>query len=305
LKKIKLIFRLARLHFLVLGFLLYLLGYILALLEGIEFDLTKFLFGYLVFGTAHLSVSFSNDYFDRHSDRKSVKTHFSGGSKVLVEHPELEYFAVSFAVFLLVISAVFCVLFIIIYNYSLWFFVFVLSGGLLGWFYSSTPIKLAYRGLGEISTMLGVGFFMTGMGYFVGSGVLGSLLLLFSLPLSFYGLFFIITVELPDVECDILGNKKNITTIFGVKRGKLISFTAVLSGTIYFLVMLYLKISNNLIDWTPIFIFSFLPLFASIISILWNNKNRKTLVKQVMLNMGSLTTFVIIIIVILFLQSIP
>jgi 1,4-dihydroxy-2-naphthoate octaprenyltransferase len=304
LKKIKLIFRLARLHFLVLGFLLYLLGYVLALLGGIDFDLTKFLFGYLVFGTGHLSVSFSNDYFDRYSDRKSVKTPFSGGSKVLVEHPELESFAVSFAVFLLVISAVSSLLFIISYNYSLWFFVFVLLGGFLGWFYSATPVKLAYRGLGEISTMLGVGFFMAGMGYFVGSGFLDSLFLLFSLPLSFYGLFFIITVELPDVDCDILGSKKNIATIFGVKSGKLISFAAVLSGTLYFLVMLYLKIRNDLIDWTPIVIFSFLPLFASIFSILRNKKNRETLFKQVMLNMGSLTTFVILIIVSFLLQNI-
>lgn len=287
-----------------LGFLLYLLGYVLALLGGIEFDLTKFLFGYLVFGTAHLSVSFSNDYFDRDADRESVKTHFSGGSKVLVEHPELESFSVRFAIFLLLISSISSVLFIIIYDYSLWFFVFVLLGGLLGWFYSATPLKLAYRGLGEIATMLGVGLFMTGMGYFVGSGVLDSLFLLFSLPLSFYGLFFIITVELPDVECDTLAKKKNIVVKFGNKIGKLISFAAVLSATIYFILMLYLKISNNLIDWTPVTIFSILPLFASIFSILWKNKNRKTLVKQVMLNMGSLTIFVILVIVSLFLQNI-
>lgn len=303
-KKIKLIFRLARLHFLVLGLLLYLLGYLLALLDGVEFDLIKFLFGYLVFGTAHLSVSFSNDYFDRESDRKSLKTPFSGGSKVLVDHPELELFALRFAVFLLFISAVTSLFFMKIYAYSVWFFVFVLLGGLLGWFYSATPVKLAYRGLGEISTMLGVGFFMTGMGYFVGSGVLDSLFLLFSLPLSFYGLFFIITVELPDVEWDTLGKKKNFVVKFGTGIGKLISFVSVLSATIYFLIMLFLRISNNLIDWTPIVIFSFLPLFVSMFSILLKNKNRKTLVKQVMFNMGSLTIFVILVIVNLLFQNI-
>ncbi|MEJ2242498.1 MAG: hypothetical protein P8Y18_10210 [Candidatus Bathyarchaeota archaeon] len=74
--QLKLFLQLARLHFLIPGFMLYLLGFMLALLGGAMFDLNKFLLGYMIFGTAHLSVSFSNDYFDRISDRNSVKTNF-------------------------------------------------------------------------------------------------------------------------------------------------------------------------------------------------------------------------------------
>ena len=83
-KHFKPVLRLARLHFLIPGFMFFLLGYLLALLGGIEYDLIKFVFGYLFFGFAHLSVSFSNDYFDKYSDMNSVKTAFSGGSKVLI-----------------------------------------------------------------------------------------------------------------------------------------------------------------------------------------------------------------------------
>ena len=79
LNNLKLILRLARLHFLIPGFMLYLMGYLLALLSGVDYDFSKFGFGYLIFGTAHLSLSFSNDYFDREADRNSVKTAFSGG----------------------------------------------------------------------------------------------------------------------------------------------------------------------------------------------------------------------------------
>ena len=64
LRKILIIIKLARIHFLVQGFLLFLMGYLLPLFSGINFDLFRFLFGYLIFGLAHLSVSFSNDYFD-------------------------------------------------------------------------------------------------------------------------------------------------------------------------------------------------------------------------------------------------
>jgi len=155
---VKNIFRLARLHFLAPGFLLYLMGYLLAILGGVKYDLAKFVFGYLIFGSAHLSVSFSNDYFDRHSDRMSIKTVFSGGSKVLVNHPELESLALKLAILLLFFSIIANMFFTIIYTYSFWFFIFGLLGAFLGWFYTAPPLKLAYRGLGELSTMLAVGF---------------------------------------------------------------------------------------------------------------------------------------------------
>jgi len=131
-KQMRFVLRLARFHFLIPGFMLYLMGYLLALLGGVEYDSAKFILGYLIFGTAHLSVSFSNDYFDRHSDRNSFKTAFSGGSKVLVEHPELESLALKLAVLLLCSSIIANVFFTIVYGYTFWFFIFGLLGGLVG-----------------------------------------------------------------------------------------------------------------------------------------------------------------------------
>ncbi len=303
-KQIKTVLRLARLHFLIPGFMLFLLGYLLALLGGIEYDLVKFVFGYLVFGTAHLSVSFSNDYFDRHSDRNSVKTAFSGGSKVLIEHPELESFALRFAIFLLCFSVISNIFFIFIYGYSFWFFVFGLLGGLLGFFYTAPPLKLAYRGLGELSTMLAVGIFMPGMGYFVASGTLDLLFSLLILPLSCYGLFFILTVHLPDVESDTLALKKNILVKLGINSGKLVTVVATLSGTSSLIVLFFLNHSADIINWIPFVVFSIVPLLASIGSFLWRPTNRKYLVRQVMINMASMILFLLLIDVSLFYQNI-
>ncbi|MDG6223091.1 MAG: prenyltransferase [Candidatus Bathyarchaeota archaeon] len=303
-KKIKLILRLARLHFLLLGFLLYLLGYLLAIQVGSQHNLAKFLFGYLIFGSAHLSVSFSNDYFDQQTDKKSLQTPFSGGSKVLVNYPELQKIALNLAIALLLTSAVTSIIFTITYNYTLWFTIFVTFGGLLGYFYTANPIKLAYRGLGEIATMIGVGIFMTGMGYFVAQGQLNTLFFLFFMPLSFYGLFFIVTVELPDIKCDTFANKKTLVVKIGQKNGKIISFLATLTATIYFSIISYLKIANGIIDWAPFIIFSALPLLASIFSVLTKTNNQKSLTKQVMLNIISLTVFVILLITSLLLKNI-
>jgi len=285
------VLRLARFHFLIPGLMLYLMGYLLALLGGVEYDSAKFILGYLIFGTAHLSVSFSNDYFDRHSDRDSFKTAFSGGSKVLVEHPELETLALKLAVLLLCSSIIANVFFTIVYGYTFWFFIFGLLGGLVGWFYTAPPLKLAYRGLGELSTILAVGFLMPGMGYFVASDTISPLFQAFILPLSCYGLFFITTVELPDVESDTIGQKKNLLVKWGRTAGKAISVAATLTGTISIVALLLLERTIEIIDLRPFIMFSILPLMASISGLLLNTKNRRHLVRQTIINMASIILF--------------
>ena len=285
------VLRLARFHFLIPGFMLYLMGYLLALLGGVEYDSVKFILGYLILGTAHLSVSFSNDYFDRHSDRNSFKTAFSGGSKVLIEHPELESLALKLAVLLLCSSIIANVFFTIVYGYTFWFLIFGLLGALAGWFYTAPPLKLAYRGLGELSTILAVGFLMPGMGYFVASSTISPLFQAFILPLSCYGLFFITTVELPDVESDTIGQKKNLLVKGGRTAGKAISVAATLTGTISIVALLFLGITIEIIDLRPFIMFSILPLMASISGLLLNTTNRRHLVRQIIINMTSMILF--------------
>jgi len=284
-------FRLARFHFLIPGFMLYLFGYLLALISGVEYDLAKFVLGYLIFGTAHLSVSFSNDYFDKDTDKNSAKTAFSGGSKVLVDYPELEGLALKLAVILLCVSIIANAFFTIVYAYSLGFFIFGFLGGLLGWFYTAPPLKLAYRGLGELFATLAVGFLMPGMGYFVASGKIGLLFQAFIIPLCCYGLFFIITVELPDFENDTLNNKKNLVVKFGRNAGKLISLAASIIGTSFVAKLLYSDIIGNFIDLRPIVILSFIPLIASIYCLFLNDNTRRLLARQVMINMFSIILF--------------
>ena len=274
----------------------------LALLAGFENDLTKFFWGYVIFGSAQLSVSFSNNYFDRHSDRNSVKTAFSGGSKILLENPELQFYALFISIFLLCFSIIVNLIFTVVYAYPIWFFIFVLFGGLLGWFYTAPPLKFAYRGLGELSTMLAVGFFMPGMGYFVASGTLDSLFKLIILPLSCYGLFFIITVELPDLESDALANKKNFLVKWGRTTGKFISVLATGFGTLMLTMLFVLGIANEMIDWKPFAIFSIFPLVASITALICRTKKRKNIVKQVMVNMSSMIGFLFLIDITLFFQ---
>lgn len=271
------------------------MGYLLAMISGgTDFELIKFVLGYFILGTSQLSVSFSNDYFDRHADKKSVKTAFSGGSKILVEYPELEQTALKTAVFLLSLSIVGSLPFTVVYPYPLWFFIFVLCGALIGWFYTAPPLNFAYRGLGELVTMLAIGFFIPGMGYFVASGALDSFFYVFVFPLVFYGLFFILTVEFPDVDSDAIAQKRNILVKWGTKAGKLICVVVNILGTISLVIILLTGVTAKKFDPTLIATFSVLPLISSILGINANLDKRDSVNQQVIVNISSLILFLLL-----------
>ncbi|MCW3978026.1 MAG: prenyltransferase [Candidatus Bathyarchaeota archaeon] len=277
------------------------MGYLLAVLGGVGFDLGKFVSGYLILGLAQLSVSFSNDYFDRYSDRNSTKTAFSGGSKVLVEHPELEGLALKTAIFFLATSMIATAFFTFAHSYSYWFLVFGISGGLVGWFYSAPPLMLAYRGLGELTTVLAVGVMMPGIGYFAASGLIDYSFLVFVFPLSCYGLFFILAVELPDVETDRIANKTNIVVKWGRKAGTYISVTATILGTV-FLAAIHL---SGILDGKPnlewITLLSVMPIVAAITAI-QESAERRNVLRQVTISMTTMILFISIVDIILLFQ---
>ena len=295
LNKIYLVFKLSRFHFLFPGFLLFLMGYLASLFSGINFDLVKFLFGYLIFGLAHLSVSFSNDYFDRYNDINSEKTKFTGGSKVLVENPSLAGVAIKLAVLLLVGSAIGIVIFALFYGYSFWFVFYGIMGGLIGYFYSAPPLKFSYRGFGEIVSIFSIGFLIPGMGMLVASGSLDQSLALFVFPLSCYGLFFILTVEMPDLESDRIGQKNTMIVKWGRKTGHILM---VLSTGVASFFILFFEICGLFAIYLPFGLFSIIsiiPFFVAMRGLIKNSSERKVLNQQVMLNMISIISFILVI----------
>jgi 1,4-dihydroxy-2-naphthoate octaprenyltransferase len=287
LEDVKLILKLARFRFLIPGLLIYTLGALLAVINGAMLDPIKFLFGYAIFGTAHLSVSFSNDYFDREADKIANQTPFSGGSGVLVEHPELSRFAVRFAVFLIIISIAIAILFDLVYSYGTFFLALVVFGSLLGWFYTAPPLKLAYRGLGEVSTILATGLIMPTMGYYVMGGAIDAVILALSFPLMCYALFFILTVELPDVEVDRLSGKKNLMTYKGRKAGITLSIIATIAATALFIIIALLGALRPLEMWLFVLL-SIIPLIAAIYGLTTRLEEQQLIVRQVKFNFSAL-----------------
>ena len=288
------LFRIARPQFLLSGLALFIFGASLAVLFGASFSFLRILLGYLVLIPAHLSISYSNDYFDVDVDKYDHPTFFSGGSGILVDHPELRKPAKWTAIALILFSLIFGIVFQIVYSFEMGFICLVVLGNLLGWFYSAPPLRLAYRGLGELSMMFSVGLLIPGLGYLVSRGPMNQDGLLFIAPLMLYGLAFILTVEIPDMEADRLGNKKT----WVARKGRAFGFTVIaaslLCATLFFLCFPWLTSRIYPLDFHVLGILSFIPLTAGCFGILKRPEDKPSATRVVNGIMISLATFCIL-----------
>ena len=292
-ERVALTIRLARLPLVITGAFAYALGYLLAITRGTSFDLQKCLFGYLIFVLAHMSVSFSNDYFDIEADRYTTQTGLSGGSGVLLNHAEMRRFAILLSILLIVISVMTSAAFTVLYSYPITFFIFTIFGGLLGFFYTAPPLKLAYRGLGEISSVLGIGFVMTGMGYFVAFGMLDIWFFFMCIPLMCYALFFILTVEMPDIEGDRIAKKMNFLVIRGVKAGAYPSFFSTIAGSVIMTLLAYYGILGPALNLNRLAFLSLIPLVSAAAGLKVDVNDQSKLVRQAKLNLTALSLFLL------------
>lgn len=289
------ILKLGRFHFLIGGFFLFSLGALWSLLNGADFIVEKFVWGYAILFTGHLSVSYSNDYFDTESDRFSTPTLFAGGSGILVKHPELRIFAKWIALSLIGISLLLTVGFTIMYSFPFYFIIFVLVGNLVGWFYTAPPLRLSYRGMGEITVMITMGFLMPIMGYLVLAKEIGTHFFIIGVPLLIYGLDFILNVEIPDMEADRISKKKTLIARKGRPFGFATITICLLLVTLYFFGLSLISLELTNIDYRVLTLFSLLPLGVGIMPLTRKNTDKNNSTMYANNNMAALVIFIVII----------
>lgn len=227
--------RMGRLSLLFGGLLYYLLGALTAAAAGYPLSVMRILLGYAILGPAHLSVHFSNDYFDIEGDRRGRPTAVSGGSGVLTGRPDLRPRARIIALVLVAISFI-----VGIWAYSTVFptpflLILLIIGNGIGWSYSAPPVRLSSRGLGEAATAVAIGLLIPGMGYLAIAGSLNLAYLLATLPLLLYGVAFILLVEIPDREADALSGKRTFIVRNGVRAGMRLALAATFLSTVLYL----------------------------------------------------------------------
>ena len=287
--------RVGRPQFLISGLTLFVLGALLAVRLGAPFSLPRLILGYLVILPAQLSVNYSNDYFDVAVDRPGNATPFSGGSGVLLEQPELRKPVLWIAVALIGCSLVIGLVFLLNYRFPYWMFGFVLIGNLLGWVYSAPPFRLSARGLGEPAFAFIGGFLVPGMGYLVMKGKLDLAGAFILIPLLLYGLASILSVEIPDVEADRLGDKRNWVARRGRRFGFSLVGTCLLAATGYFFIFPALSIGRVPLDLHILGLLSLLPLTAGVVGLIRKPLQREPATRIAIWTVLSLVVFSILV----------
>lgn len=185
-----------------------------------EFNLGAFV-SLLIYGLAmHFFIVYINDVADYETDQKNTTfTPFSGGSRVLVEGKLTKQ---SLLIAGLVMAGV--VLFIgnlmAIRSGEWTLMVWIVVGLFLMHAYSFGPIRLSYRGFGEVLQMLGVGVVLPVVGYLAQGGAYETLpwLMIMALLPAQYGMA--ISTSLPDEPSDKESQKRTTVVILGVKRSQ-------------------------------------------------------------------------------------
>ena len=294
LKTLKLIIKMGRYQFMIIGILLYLIGAFWAMITAdADPPAMQLILGLVVMSPGHISVSYSNDYFDIEADRIKRKTSYSGGSGVLIEHPELRPVAKWIALIYMSWSVLTGIAFTLIFSLPLWLMIFIVAGNLLAWFYTAPPLRLAYRGFGEICNSIAIGFFLPGMGFLVAKEGFSPEFLYISIPLSILGFLFVFSVNMPDREGDIAAGKKNMIVLLGRKNGFLIIGFFAFFLTAYFLA-LYITGWNYSVDGRILGGMSLIPLILASIGVVKHPKDREKAIKVAVPLVSSVFLFVLL-----------
>lgn len=275
-------------------FMYFLIGALFALFLSAHFELSKFFWGYMILFMASLAIHYANDYFDFDLDHYGTPTTFTGGSGILVENPELRPISKKLALFFICLSLIIGAFFTVIFHFPITFFLFVLFGNGLVWFYSAPPVRLSYRGLGEVANTIN-GFIMPATGYFVVMGTIDLPFIIFSIPFIFLHFMFTMGVEIPDLEGDKLGGKITWIVLKGRKWGfELIGISTILA-TLSFLLLPYTNLFPQIINFRIMAIISLISLSLGIMALIKRPLEKKSATKLATLNVASLFAVLILV----------
>lgn len=185
-----------------------------------RFSMPPFLLCLAGVACLHLGANLINDYYDaRGSDPMNVQlTPFSGGSRVIPEGEVAAPVVLAMSLFFFALGLA-C---------GLWFAfhgrVLVLAIGIAGlfagWSYSSPPLQLMSKGLGEIIIFIAFGPLITLGTYYALAGELSFKAFLLGIPQGFLIMGVIWINQFPDYEADRMAGKRNLAVRLGLNRAR-------------------------------------------------------------------------------------
>jgi 1,4-dihydroxy-2-naphthoate octaprenyltransferase len=205
-------------------------GSLLSLYINDHFEFVNFVVVLILGMALHIATNVYNDIYDTIQGTDKINVHrnkFSGGSGVLVDYPQLMPNMIRIARIALIVASLATILLFFRINQDLRFFLiglFLLSA-FFSKYYTAAPVKVAYRGLGEISVWFAFGP-MAIMIAAVSQNVGIHPLILAAMPITGISTLSILLIgQIIDREADQSAGKWGVAVRLGVQPTRLIYLT--------------------------------------------------------------------------------
>lgn len=208
----------ARVPFHTVGIMPFILGTVLAWKQTGSFHPAVFLLSILAVVLIMLSTYAAGEYYDLEGDRLTArleKNAFSGGSQAVVKGliPAVHARNTSYAA-----AAAAGVLGLVLqlhYRTGPWTIPLGMAGLSGGFFYSTRPVRLVKRGVGEIIIGFCYGWLPVASAYYVQTARFSPLVHWMSIPIALTIFNVILINEYPDYPADLIEGKANLVVRFG------------------------------------------------------------------------------------------
>jgi len=200
-------------------------GTLVSVTISYSFRPINFVLVFIIGISLHITTNVYNDIYDTlqgADNKKSMKSEFSGGSGIIVNHPELLSKMYLIARSGIAVGLVCAFLLTLLIDRTLWLPLWIVIGisVFLSKYYTAEPFKFAYRGMGEMVVVIGFGPLAVLLAS-IGQGIGLHPILLAISPITGFGTLFIVWMgEMVDYPTDIKGSKIGMVARLGFHKSK-------------------------------------------------------------------------------------
>jgi len=206
--------------------------------DGWQFSVLKLVESVVAIVFLHAGANLGNGYYDNKSGADPANPNpgvLSGGSGLISSGALPESFFLRSSIVCLVVGAAIG-LHLSFTTPGAFLLVVGIVGVLLAHFYTAPPVKLAYRGLGEVAVALAFGVLPVVGAYYVQAHVVSWRAVVASLPITFAVVLVLWVNQVVDYEPDRDTGKRNLVVMMGPKaggRGGVLALALLMFGSLF------------------------------------------------------------------------
>ena len=298
-EKIKSWIALSRLPFHTVGILPFVLGTLLAYKINSVFSIETFILGVSGVVLIMLSTYHSGEYFDYQGDVISNRLHdnqFAGGSRILPNGKISPLVPFWTSIVTLIIAGIIGVILQFVLKTGPYTLLLGCLGAFSGFFYSTKPVRLVQRGVGEIFIGFCYGWLPVASAYYIQTGAIHPVIHWMAIPIGLTIINVILLNEFPDYEADKATGKKNLLNRLGKKNGNFIYIAFSLLASVGMLASPFWNVPLKVIYYyLPVLVIS---LFIIVMMLRGKYEDKKILEKlcglNIAVNLGTSLAYILV-----------